>query len=150
MLPGGISMMMPSDAVTSVGVPQPSLAIGPMRNVPCSGGKNRLQVADDLRGVGDDVCGNITLSIDPVRTPSAICSSFIVRLSPSSPPTPMSVNPKPSWIGVPNSAVMMISSEKPSDPSGIRVVMMPIALSERNPEKTSSSAPAYSPFSKSR
>ena len=38
MLPG-ISMMMPSDTLTSVGVPQPSFAIGPIRNVPCRGGK---------------------------------------------------------------------------------------------------------------
>ena len=36
---GGISMMIPSDRLTSVGVPQPSLAIGPIRKTPCWGGK---------------------------------------------------------------------------------------------------------------
>ena len=51
------------------------------------------------------------------------------RLRPSRPPTPSSVKPKPSWMPGPNSAVMMISSEKPCEPSGIRVVMSPIALS---------------------
>ena len=34
-------------------------------------------------------------------------------------------------------------------PSGIVVVMMPIALTARKPAKTSSSAPAYSPLSES-
>ena len=38
------------------------------------------------------------------------------------------MKPKPSWMPVPNSAVMMISSEKPFEPSGIFVVMRPIAL----------------------
>ena len=55
---------------------------------------------------------------------------FIVRLRPSSPPTPISVKPKPSWMPVPNSAVMMISSEKPGWPSGSFVVMRPMALSD--------------------
>ena len=36
-----------------------------------------------------------------------------MRFSPSSPPTPFSVKPKPSWIGV-NSALMTMSSEKPA------------------------------------
>ena len=48
-------MMMPSDRLTSVGVPQPSFAIGPIRKVPCCGGKNVAQVADDPRRVGDHV-----------------------------------------------------------------------------------------------
>ena len=46
---------------------------------------------------------------------------------------------------LPNSAVMMISSEKPGEPSGIRVEMMPTAFRFKKPEKTSSIAPAYSP-----
>ena len=41
---------------------------------------------------------------------------------------------------------MMISSEKPFEPSGIRVVIRPIALSARKSLNTSSSAPAYSPL----
>ena len=39
MLPGGISTMTPSESVTSDGVPQPNLAIGPIRKVPSCGGK---------------------------------------------------------------------------------------------------------------
>ena len=42
---------------------------------------------------------------------------------------------------------MMISSEKPFEPSGIFVVMMPIALSVTISKSASSSAPAYSPRS---
>ena len=69
MLPG-ISMMMPSDRLISVGVPQPSLAIGPIRKVPFSGGKKRAQVADDPRRVGDDVCREQDpVRARPVRTP---------------------------------------------------------------------------------
>jgi hypothetical protein len=64
------------------------------------------------------------------------------------PPTPLSVNPKLSWIGV-NSAEMTMRSEKPDEPSGIRVLMTPTALSEKRPWKSSSSAPAYSPRSAS-
>ena len=54
----------------------------------------------------------------PVRTPCASGSSSIARLRPSRPPTPISVKPKPSWKPGLNSAVMMISSEKPGVPSG--------------------------------
>ena len=92
MLPG-ISMMTPSDRLTSVGVPQPSLAIGPIRNVPCCRREDRAQVADDLRRVGDDV----------VREQDAVDRAGahalrqrlerIVRLRPSRPPTPISVKP---------------------------------------------------------
>ena len=112
MLPG-ISMMTPSDRLTSVGVPQPSLAIGPMRKVPCCGGKNVRRSLMIRGALATTSCGNITLRSRSVRTPSTSAGRFIVRLSPSRPPTPSSVNPKPSWMPVPNSAVMMISSEKP-------------------------------------
>ena len=85
-----------------------------------------------------------------VRMPSISACKFIVRLSPSSPPTASSVKPNPSWMPVPNSTEMMISREKPLEPSGILVEMMPNALSAMTPLKVSSSAPAYSPRSKSR
>ena len=113
MLPG-ISMMTPSETLISVGVPQPSFAIGPIRNVPCCGGKIVAQVADDPRRVGDDV-GREHDAVDRAGAhalaPAARAASS--RLRPSSPPTPSSVKPKPSWMPGPNSAVMMISSEKP-------------------------------------
>ena len=57
------------------------------------------------------------LSSEPSRTPAPQRVERAVRLTPSSPPTPISVKPKPSWIGA-NSAVMMMSSEKPALPSG--------------------------------
>ena len=69
MLPG-ISMMMPSDRLTSVGVPQPSLAIGPIRNVPCCGGKNVRRSLMIRGALATTSCGNMTLLIAPVRTPS--------------------------------------------------------------------------------
>ena len=68
-------------------------------------------------------CGKRMLLIALVRMPSASALTKIVRLSPNSPPTPFSVNPKLSWIGV-NSAVIRISSEKPGEPSGIFVLMI--------------------------
>ena len=63
------------------------------------------------------------------------------------PPTAIRVNPKPSCMPVPNSAVMMSSSEKPLDPSGLRVVMSPMALTDTMSARSSSSTPAYSPRS---
>ncbi len=90
--------------------------------------------------------GNMIELIAPVRTPSISGCSRIVRLSPSSPPTPISVKPKPSCMPLPNSAVMMISSEKPLEPSGIFVFSSPIAFSDRKLANVSSSAPAYSPL----
>ncbi len=97
-------MMIPTATLTSVGVPQPSLTIGPIRNVPCFAGKNRAQVADRIRGaLATTSCGNITDSMAPLRTPSISACRFIVRFSPTSPPTAISVKPKPSWMPVPNS-----------------------------------------------
>jgi hypothetical protein len=40
--------------------------------------------------------GNMMLLIPPVRTPWAMTSNCIVRFSPSRPPSPVSVKPKPS------------------------------------------------------
>ena len=61
MLPGGISMMTPSEAVTSVGDPQPSLAIGPMRNVPSSAGKKRRRSLMIRGAFATTSVGNMTL-----------------------------------------------------------------------------------------
>ena len=82
----------------SVGVPQPSFAIGPIRNVPCCGGKI-VRRSLMIRGAfATTSVGNMIPLIAPVRTPSMSGSRRIVRLRPSSPPTPMSMKPKPSWM----------------------------------------------------
>ena len=92
MLPG-ISMITPTETLTSVGVPQPIFAIGPIRKMPCCGGKNALR-SDRMRGaLATTSRGNMTDSIAPVRTPAMIASSRIPRLSPINPPTASSVNP---------------------------------------------------------
>src|SRR4029077_3505833 len=60
---------------------------------------------------------------------------------PRIPPTPFSVNPNPSWIGV-NSAEMMMMNENPLCPSGNFVSMIPNAFTA--PAYTdSASAPLY-------
>jgi hypothetical protein len=46
---------------------------------------------------------------------------------PTSPPTPVSAKPKPSWIGG-SSTAMMIRNEKPGVPSGSRVSRSPMAV----------------------
>jgi hypothetical protein len=89
----GISMMTPRDTLMSVGVPHPSFAMGPIRNLPLTGGKIarrslRMRGAFSMMLVGK----RIPLTA-PVRTPSASGSSSTARLRPSSPPTPMSVKP---------------------------------------------------------
>ena len=113
MSPGGISMITPSETLTSVGSPQPSLAIGPIRNVPCCGGKIARRSLMIRGAFAITFCGNMIVSMASLRTASISGWKSIVRLSPSSPPTAFSVKPKPSWMPGPNSAVMMISSEKP-------------------------------------
>ena len=57
MSPGGISMITPSDTLTSVGSPQPSLAIGPMRNVPCCGGNSARRSLMICGALAIDVLG---------------------------------------------------------------------------------------------
>ena len=62
-------MMTPSERLTSVGVTQPSFAIGPIRNVPCCGGKI-VRRSLMIRGAfATTSCGNMIPSIAPVRTP---------------------------------------------------------------------------------
>ena len=113
MLPG-ISMMMPSDRLTSVGVPQPSFAIGPMRNVPSCGGKKARRSLMIFGAFATMSCGNMMLldraGADAFAAAPAGSSSGSGRAGRR---PPSSVKPKPSWMPVPNSAVMMMSSEKP-------------------------------------
>ncbi len=142
----GISITTPSETLTSVGVPQPIFAIGPIRNFPCSGGKKARRSLRIRGALATTSCGNITDSIRPVRTPSTSAWRFIPRLRPIRPPTASRVKPYPSCRpGPPNSVVITISIEKPSLPSGIRVLIRPIALRSTNPANFSSSAPEYSP-----
>ena len=60
-LPGGISMITPSDRLTSVGAPQPSFAIGPIRNVPCCGGKIARRSLMMRGAFATTSCGNMML-----------------------------------------------------------------------------------------
>ena len=53
--PGGISMMTPSERLIKVGSPQPIFAIGPMRNVPCCGGKMARKSLIDARSIRDHI-----------------------------------------------------------------------------------------------
>ena len=80
---------------------------------PAAAGRTRLRSEMMRCALATTSCGNITEAMALVRTPSTSAGRFIVRWSPRMPPTPSSVNPKPSWMPVPNSAVMTISSEKP-------------------------------------
>ena len=63
---------------------------------------------------------------------------------------PVSVKPRPSWIGLKPSAVIMIRNEKPSVPSGRRVVTRPMAVSVRLPLIVSWTMPPYWPLSGSK
>ena len=53
------------------------------------------------------------LLIAPVRTPSISGCRAMRPVEAEQAADAISVKPKPSWMPVPNSAVMMISSEKP-------------------------------------
>ena len=63
-------MMTPSETLMSVGVPQPILAIGPMRNVPSCGGKKVRRSLMIFGALAIMSFGNMIDSIAPVRTPS--------------------------------------------------------------------------------
>ena len=146
----GISMITPSATEMSVGVPQPILAIGPMRNMPSRGGKIARRSLRILGAFSMMFVGKRMLLMAPVRIPLASGSRSMPRLRPRRPPTPIRVKPYPSWKPGLNSAVMMASSENPGWPPGSLVVISPMALSDSKLPTVSSSAPAYSPFSKSR
>ena len=64
-------MITPSETLISVGVPQPSFAIGPIRNVPCCGGKIARRSLMIRGAFAIDVAsGTGCRSTAPVRTPS--------------------------------------------------------------------------------
>ncbi len=132
------------------GVPQPSFPIGADDEVALRDREERLEVADDLHDVPDDVRRE-QHAADARRCerPARSASVSSERLSPSSPPTPISVKPKPEL----NRRELRgdeESSAKPLLPSGIFVLMMPMALSAKRPWNDSSSAPMYSPFASSK
>ena len=52
-------MITPSERLTSVGVPQPSFAIGPIRNVPCCGGKIARRSLMIRGALATTSCGNM-------------------------------------------------------------------------------------------
>ena len=82
-----------------LGVPQPSSSIGPNMNARGVTGKavrSRLM----MRGASaTGSFGNRMSSSTPVRMPLVSASMLTPWWSPIMPPTPLSVNPKLSWIG---------------------------------------------------
>ncbi len=72
--------------------------------------------------------GNSRFSVRPATTSARRASLLTVRLIPIRPPTPLSVNPSPSWIGVANSVEITMTNENP--PPGSFVSISPNALIE--------------------
>ena len=72
----GISSRIPSSRLISVGVPQPSFAIGPIRKRPSHRREDALEVADDARRVGDDVAREEDVLSVPSRTPARSASNI--------------------------------------------------------------------------
>ena len=89
----GISSRSPISTLMSVGVPHPSLPIGPIRKRSSCGGKTRLRSLMMRGAFATTSVGNRMLLSVPSRTPTCSASSSTVRFSPSRPPTPSSVNP---------------------------------------------------------
>ena len=78
-------MITPSESATSVGVPQPILAIGPIRKVPCFGGKIARRSLMMRGAFSITFVGNKIPLIAPVRTPAAIGSSSIAAVEAEQP-----------------------------------------------------------------
>ena len=95
MFPGGISTITPSETLTSVGSPHPSFAIGPIRNVPCCGGKIARRSLMIRCALATTSFGNMMLSIASLRTASISGPGSIMRLSPTSPPTALQREAEP-------------------------------------------------------
>ena len=79
--------------VSRVGVPQPSWTMGPNRKRPGAGGKiacRSLTICGALR-IGS--WGKRTEPSEPLRRPARRVSTATVRLTPTSPPTPLRVKP---------------------------------------------------------
>ena len=125
----GTSRITPTSSVISVGVPHPTLSIGPNTYRSFAGGKivrmSLMICAASRTGSG----GNRIESRWCARIASRSASSTIVRLIPARPPKPFSVNPNPSWIGG-RSNVRMIRKLNPDEPSGSFVSRTAIALIE--------------------
>ena len=83
--PGGISMMTPSERLISVGSPQPSFAIGPIRNIPSCGGKMARRSLMMRGALATTSCGNMMLWMEFDWMPSISGWNSIVRFSPSKP-----------------------------------------------------------------
>ncbi len=100
----------PTSMVSIVGVPQPNFAIGPKTCWSRVGGKTERRSLMMRWAFSTTFCGNRTEFSDPVRTALASGLRFIERWMPASPPMPLSVKPKPSWMGG-SSAVMSNRNE---------------------------------------
>jgi hypothetical protein len=88
-----------------------------------------LDVADDARNISDDILREEN-ALDGVGADTFGKRGYDrVRFNPMMPPTPFRVKPKLNGIGV-NSAEITINNENPAEPSGIFVLMTPIALTE--------------------
>ena len=142
MSPGGISMMTPSDRLISVGSPQPSLAIGPIRNVPCCGGKNACRSLMIRGALATTFCGNMMLSIASVRTPSISGWKSIDAVQPEQPADRQQREAEAELDAGAEIGGDDDQQREPAEPSGILVVISPIACRLRKSAKTSCSAPA--------
>ena len=89
------------------------MTIAPNTYDPVSSGKNASRLPRMRSASFAASFGNRTASSCPLRAPSPSATGSSVRLIPSSPPMPLSVNPKPSWIGV-KLAVTLTSIENRS------------------------------------
>ena len=139
------SISTPTRAMTMLGVDQPSSSIGPMTKPPALNGKivrSWLMICGAL-AIGS--CGNRKLSSEPLARPADSVSTLTVCCTPSRPPMPVSVKPKPSWIG--GSCAVMISSS--DQPPGFLVASRPIALTPIA-AILMSRMPPYSPWSGSK
>ena len=123
-------------AVMIVGLPQPIFTIGPTTYLSSAGGNTERKslmifeaFAMTVLGSGNRIESSVRF-LRPVRRTSI----SMERLTPMSPPTPESVNPMDNCIGGLKVAQMLISNANPSEPSGIFVVIKPIAVSPISPK----------------
>lgn len=92
-----------------IGLPQPSSNAGPTTTVPDRAGNSRSSSPASTRSGSS---GNSSTSAVPSPTPAIMASLDSPRLTASSPPTALSVNPNDSWIGAANRANNISSREK--------------------------------------
>ena len=106
----------PASSSISVGVPQPIFTIGPNTYWPGAVGKTASISARIGAAWAIASSGNMIESSDPLRTASPSASSSSPRSMPTSPPTPLSVKPKPSWIPVNVAARLRNRDQRPGAP----------------------------------